>query len=112
MFVRVQELFLVLVAMARLMPRPASTDHDIFEHPYVKRLEDRIDKLETKYETQVRRTEEIQIKSQEQLIELQRLTAVGQSQTLADFMLKARDWVFGNDAIEAANGEVGRPENP
>ena len=68
---------------------------DIFEHPYVKRLEDRIDKLEAKYEAQVRRTEEIQIRSQEKLLELQRMTAVGQSQTLADFMIKAKDWILG-----------------
>lgn len=76
---------------------------DIFEHPYVRRLEDRIDRLEAKYEAQVRRTEEIQIKSQERLVELQRMTAVGQSQTLADFMLKAKHWVLG-----AGQEETGR----
>jgi hypothetical protein len=72
-----------------------ASDYDIYDHPYVKRLEDRVDKLEAKYEAQVRRTEEIQMKSQQQIIELQRMTAIGQSQTLADFMLKARDWVLG-----------------
>jgi hypothetical protein len=84
----------------RVMP-----DHDIYNHPYVKRLEDRIDKLETKYEAQVRRTEEIQLKGQSQLLELQRMTAVGQSQTLADFMLKARDWVLGQ-GVEAEKRET------
>ena len=54
-----------------------------------------MEKSEAKYEAQVRRTEEIQLKSQEQLLELQRMTAVGQSQTLADFMLKAKDWMLG-----------------
>ena len=68
---------------------------DIYEHPYVKRLEERNEKLEAKYEAQVRRTEEIQMKSQQQIIELQRMTAIGQSETLADFMLKARNLVFG-----------------
>src|SRR3984893_15769876 len=31
------------------------TDHDIYDHPYVKRLEDRVEKLETKYEACRRR---------------------------------------------------------
>jgi hypothetical protein len=35
---------------------------DIFQHPYVKKLEERVEKLEEKYEAQVRRTEEIQLK--------------------------------------------------
>jgi hypothetical protein len=55
----------------------------------------------------VRRTEEIQLKSQEQLLELQRMTAVGQSETLADFMLKARHWMLG----KGSEGET-RPEEP
>jgi len=75
--------------------RDATTDLDIYEHPYVKKLEDRCEKLEAKYEAQVRRTEEIQLQSQQQLLELQRMTAVGQSQTLADFMLKAKDFILG-----------------
>jgi hypothetical protein len=82
---------------------PAAARHgvlelDIYEHPYVKRLEERNEKLEAKYEAQVRRTEEIQMKSQQQIIELQRMTAIGQSETLADFMLKARNLVFGSPA--------------
>jgi hypothetical protein len=75
--------------------RHGATDLNIYEHPYVKRLEDRNERLEAKYEAQVRRTEEIQMKSQQQIIELQRMTAIGQSQTLADFMLKAKDWLLG-----------------
>ncbi len=77
------------------MARRSPTRDDIYEHPYVKRLEERCDKLETKLDAQVRRTEEIQIRSQEKLLELQRMTAVGQSQTLAEFMLRAKDWVLG-----------------
>ena len=79
------------------------TDLGIYEHPYVKRLEATVDKLEAKYDAQVRRTEEIQLTGQKQLLELQRMTAVGQSQTLADFMLKAKDWILGP-------GETERPE--
>jgi hypothetical protein len=68
---------------------------DIFEHPYVKRLEAQVEKWEGKYHEQVRRTEDIQMKSTQQILELQRMTAIGQSETLADFMLKAKDWILG-----------------
>lgn len=89
------------------MARRSPTRDDIYEHPYVKRLEDRCDKLEAKLDAQVRRTEEIQIRSQEKLLELQRMTAVGQSQTLAEFMLRAKDWVLGqgSDTEKTAESE-------
>lgn len=70
-------------------------DLDVYEHPYVKKLEARIDRLETRYELQVRRTEEIQLTAQERLVELQRMTTIGQSKTLADFMLQAKNWLIG-----------------
>ena len=79
-----------------VMSRHGATDYDIFEHPYVKRLEGQVEKWEGKYQEQVRRTEEIQLKSTQQILELQRMTAIGQSQTLADFMLKAKEWVLGD----------------
>lgn len=76
--------------------RPVVTsDIDIYEHPYVRRLEAQVDKWEGKYLEQVRRTEDIQLDHRKELIELQRMTAVGNSQTLADFMLKAKDWILG-----------------
>ena len=61
----------------------------------MKRLEGQVEKWENKYHDQVRRTEDIQLASQKQIIELQRMTAIGQSQTLADFMLKAKEWILG-----------------
>lgn len=85
-------------ATEQVMARRGALELDIYEHPYVKRLEERNEKLEAKYEAQVRRTEEIQLKSQQQIIELQRMTAVGQSQTLADFMLKAKGWLVGEES--------------
>ena len=85
--------------------RHVATDLDIFEHPYVKKLEARNDQLESKLEAQVRRTEEIQISNNKSLIELQRMTAVGQSQTLADFMLKARTFILGPQP-DAASSNV------
>ena len=84
-------------AIQPVTSRHGATDLDVYEHPYVKKLEDRVEKLEAKYEAQVRRTEEIQLNSQHQLIELQRMTAIGQSETLGNFMLKAREWWQGNE---------------
>jgi hypothetical protein len=89
--------------------RHGATDLDIFEHPYVKRLERQIEKLETKYEAQVRRTEEVQLKAHEKLVELQRMTTIGQSKTLADFMLQAKNWLVGPTPEEAIGGEMDRP---
>jgi hypothetical protein len=39
--------------------------------------------------------EDIQMQSTQQILELQRMTAIGQSETLADFMLRAKDWILG-----------------
>ena len=86
----------------------ATYEVDVYEHPYVKRLEAQVDKLEKKLDDQVRRTEDIQLRGQEKLLELQRMTAVGQSQTLADFMLKAKDWMLGS-ATEPTKREEGSP---
>jgi hypothetical protein len=83
------------------MTRPVATDRDIYEHPYVKRLEHQIEKLEVKYEAQVRRTEEVQLKAHDKLVELQRMTTIGQSKTLADFMLQAKNWIVGAEPADA-----------
>jgi len=72
-----------------------AADLDIYQHPYVKRLEGQVEKLEGKLEAQVRRTEEIQQRAQDKLVELQRMTTIGQSKTLADFMLQAKNWMVG-----------------
>lgn len=77
------------------LSRHGATSHDIFEHPYVQRLERQIERLEERYEAQVRRTEEIQLRAQDKLVELQRMTTIGQSKTLADFMLQAKNWIVG-----------------
>ena len=82
--------------------RPVATDYDIYEHPYVKRLENQLEKLETKYEAQVRRTEELQLRAHDKLVELQRMTTIGQSKTLADFMLQAKNWIVGGGSDDPA----------
>lgn len=96
------------------MARYGALDHDIYEHPYVKRLEGQVEKLEKKYDDQVRRTEEIQLKSQQQIIELQRMTAIGQSQTLADFMLRAKEYLLGPTTEPERREEKGsrQPRSP
>jgi hypothetical protein len=73
----------------------ATFDADIFEHPYVKKLEGQVEKWQDKYEEQVRRTEDIQRDHQKELVELQRMTAVASSKTLGDYMLKARELILG-----------------
>ena len=81
----------------RDVSRQVEPDTNIFEHPYVIRLEAQIEKWEGKYHEQVRRTEEIQIRNSEKLVELQRMTTIGQSKTLAEFMLQARNWLMGGE---------------
>jgi hypothetical protein len=93
------------------MSRHVATDYDIYEHPYVKKLEERAEKLEAKYEAQVRRTEEIQIQSQEKILELQRMTTIGQSKQLGDFLLQAKEWLIPG-AKPAESREVVDPPLP
>lgn len=73
----------------RDVSRQAATDFDIFEHPYVKRLEGEVEKWQGKFQEQVLRTQKVLETANANLIELQRAAAVAQSQTLADFLLKA-----------------------
>jgi hypothetical protein len=74
---------------SRDVSRRVATDIDIFEHPYVKRLEGEVEKWQGKFEAQVQRTQEVLESSNKNLMELQRTTAVANSQTLAEFILKA-----------------------
>jgi hypothetical protein len=60
----------------------APPDLAIYEHPYVRRLEAQVDKWEGKYLEQVRRTEDIQRDQRKELIELQRMTAVGNNTSI------------------------------
>lgn len=69
---------------------PRLTVVDIFEHPYVKRLEGEVDRLNDKYEQQVRRTEEVLQDANKRLVELQQANAIAQSETLAKYMLQLR----------------------
>jgi hypothetical protein len=93
----------------RVTSRHSATDLDIYEHPYVKRLELEVEKWEGRYEAQVHRTEEIQENALHRLVELQRMTTIGQSKTLADFMLQAKNWING-EAEDIGAGQEGQPQ--
>lgn len=67
-----------------------SMDLEIFEHPYVKRLEKEVDEYKGKFENQVRVTVQVLEKANAQLIELQQANAIASSETLAKYMLNAR----------------------
>ena len=69
--------------------RHVASDLDIFDHPYVKRLEGEVERWQGKFEDQVRRTQQVLENSNRNLLELQQATAIANSKTLADFILKA-----------------------
>ena len=89
--------------------RHVATDYEVYEHPNVKKLEERAEKLEAKYEAQVRRTEEIQIHSQEKILELQRMTTIGQSKQLAEFLLEAKEWLVPGSKPAERRGIIEPP---
>ena len=81
--------FVFLDRVRRDGSRQAATDLDIFEHPYVRRLEAEVEKWQEKYEDQVGRTQEVLESSNRNLMELHRTTTVANSKTLADYLLQA-----------------------
>jgi hypothetical protein len=88
--------------------RQAATDLDIFEHPYVKRLEREVERWQGKYEDQVQRTQEVLVSSNQNLMELQRTTTVANSKTLADYLLKAGRFI--GSPFRSEEGDDTQPE--
>jgi hypothetical protein len=74
-------------ASVREQPGPFANDIDIFEHPYVKRLEAEVSEFKGKYERQVHRTEEVLEGANKRLVELQQANAIAQSETLAKYLI-------------------------
>ena len=93
---------------SRDVSRQAATDLDIFEHPYVKKLEAEVEKWQGKFEDQVQRTQEVLVSSNKNLMELQRTTTVANSQTLADYLLKARNFI--GSPFRSEEGDKTQPE--
>jgi len=67
----------------------AQSGLDVFEHPYVKRLEDQVGKLEVKNDHLQTTVQNVLEQANERLIELQKANAVAQSETLGTFLLEA-----------------------
>jgi hypothetical protein len=72
-------------------PIATSTDLAIFEHPYVKRLESEVDDLKSKYEKQVRRTEDILEDANKRLVEMAQAGQIAGSKTLAEYLIAAKN---------------------
>ncbi|MBV9824743.1 MAG: hypothetical protein JO001_03540 [Alphaproteobacteria bacterium] len=85
------------------LSRPVAAD--IFDHPYVKRLESEVDRLSDKLDKQVRRTEEVMLDANRRLIELHQANAIASSETLAKYMLQLRAGGLGTADVneEAAD---------
>ena len=62
---------------------------EVFEHPYVRRLETQVEKLEAKNDRLQNTVQQVLEQANERLIELQKANAVAQSETLGTFLLEA-----------------------
>jgi hypothetical protein len=79
-------------AAGREQPRPSDPRLlDMFEHPYVKRLEAEVDDLKSKYEKQVRRTEDILEDANKRLVEMAQAGQIAGSKTLAEYLIAAKN---------------------
>jgi hypothetical protein len=74
------------------LSRHLATTNDlaIFEHPYVKRLEAEVDEFKSKYEKQVRRTEDILEDANKRLVEMAQAGQIAGSKTLAEYLIAAK----------------------
>ena len=81
-----------------------SMDLGIYDHPYVQRLEQRIDKQDERYLKLQAEYREDMNSAQQRLIQLQQATVIGNSETLADFMLKSGQGFSGEPAVETKTG--------
>jgi hypothetical protein len=88
-----QDITVIGDAAEPVQPRPAASSFDlvIFEHPYVKRLEAEVDEFKSKYERQVRRTEDILEDANKRLVEMAQAGQIAGSKTLAEYLLAAKN---------------------
>ncbi|NIP24741.1 MAG: hypothetical protein GWO38_13215, partial [Phycisphaerae bacterium] len=66
-----------------------SLTEDIFEHPYVKRLEGEVVEYKNLYREQVTRTEEIQRESADKILALTQQVLIAGSKNLGDYLLES-----------------------
>ena len=72
----------------------------------IEKIERRYERLENKYEGQVRGTQAIMTRANEQLIELQKASQVAQSKTLAEYLLRAKDFILGSGTQSRIDGNI------
>ena len=86
-------------------PAAAPDISDIFEHPFVQRLEAQVERLESRNENLTREIQNVLTQANERLVELQKANAVAQSESLGTFLLEAerirRRQEAPNDVSEA-----------
>ncbi len=85
----------------------AVDDLAVYDHPYVKRLEQEIEKKETRFDDLQIRYENAMDMAQIRLVELQQASAVAQSESLGKFMLEAKRIDQGDKQQEHENSEIG-----
>jgi hypothetical protein len=98
-----QDIIVIEGASEPVPPRPAASSFDlvIFEHPYVKRLEAEVGEFKSKYENQVRRTENILEDANKRLVEMAQAGQIAGSKTLAEYLLAA----VGDVAFDRLGGD-------
>jgi len=94
---------------------PAVESVDIFEHPFVQRLEAQVERLESRNENLQREIQNVLTQANERLVELQKANAVAQSESLGTFLLEAERIRRRQDAVASDGGgeafEVKPPVN-
>jgi hypothetical protein len=88
-----------------------SSDLGIYDHPYVKHLESRNDRLEDKNDRLQGEIQSVLEAANERLIELQKANAVAQSETLGTFLLEAERIRTSQDDGDAAHSPPSYPTN-
>jgi hypothetical protein len=76
---------------AQARPDAPSADLAVFAHPYVRRLEAEVDDLKSKYEKQIRRTEDILEDANKRLVEMAQAGQIAGSKTLAEYLIAAKN---------------------
>jgi len=91
---------------------PAVEVPDIFEHPFVQRLEAQVERLESRNDMLQREIQNVLTDANERLVELQKANAVAQSESLGTFLLEAERIRRRQEAVPGdGSGEPIRP-NP
>ncbi len=68
---------------------PVADQIDIFDHPYIKKLEKQVERLESRNEQLQANIQNVLEQANERLVELQKAAAVAQSESLGKFLLES-----------------------